>query len=169
MRYVFYGTLVVLLATSNTLAGQIYQCGDTFQDRPCSGNKSKVIGQFQKNEISSAEQKTKQEELEKLQAQAVADADSRYNAEVAAATRAQKASASDRAKSDAIRQHRVIEGMSAKDVVKSWGDPDRKKQVTTKDGLREEWTYVRDWGNKEYVYFDGEAVSEISLKDTNIE
>jgi FKBP-type peptidyl-prolyl cis-trans isomerase len=169
MRYVFYGVLVALLTMFNAQAGQIYQCGDTFQDRPCAGNKSKVIGQFQKNEMSSAEQKTKQEELEKLQAQTAADAEARYNAEVAAANRAQEASVSDRANSDAIRQHRVIEGMSAKDVVKSWGDPDRKKQVTTKYGLREEWTYVRDWGNKEYVYFDGDSVSEVSLKDTNIE
>lgn len=169
MRNIIYGALVTLLTMSNAQAGQIYQCGDTFQDRPCAGNKSKVIGQFQKNEMSSAEQKAKQEELAKLQAQTVADAEARYNAEVAAANRAQEATASDRSKSDAIRQHRVIEGMSAKEVIKSWGDPDRKKQVTTKYGLREEWTYVRDWGNKEYVYFDGDAVSEVSLKDTNIE
>ena len=72
-------------------------------------------------------------------------------------------------KSDAIKQHLVIEGLTKKEVIKSWGEPDRKKQVTTKYGMREEWTFVKDWGNKDYVYFDGDTVSEVSLTQTTIE
>jgi hypothetical protein len=35
--------------------------------------------------------------------------------------------------------------------------------------MREEWTFVKDWGNKDYVYFDGDTVSEVSLTQTTIE
>lgn len=150
-------------------AGQVYQCGDAFQDRPCAGGASKVIGKYDQSTSQDSDSITNQQKQEEQQKQIDADIKKRYDDEVAAANRAQHASSDDRAKSDAIRQHRVIEGMDKKEVIKSLGDPDRKKQVTTKYGFREEWTYVKDWGNKDYVYFDGDSVSEVSLTDSHIE
>lgn len=167
MKILWMGLFFLSLQVS---AGQIYQCGDTFQDRPCAvGQPAKVIGSYEQEKISGDDIKARQEEQAKLEAQTEADSQARYDAEVAAAQRAQDASAIDMGKSDAIKQHRVIEGLTKKEVIKSWGDPDRKKQVTTKYGMREEWTFVKDWGNKDYVYFDGDTVSEVSLTQTTIE
>lgn len=159
----------LLFMSLPAFAGQIYQCGDTFQDRPCAGNTpTKVIGTYDQD-VASDDLKARQEEQAKLAAQTEADIKARYDAEVEAANKAQEATSNYRKIADAIREHRVIEGMTKKEVIKSWGDPERKKQVTTKYGMREEWRFVKDWSNKDYVFFDGDKVAEVSLTPTTID
>lgn len=167
MKAYLFGLVLISLQVS---AGQIYQCGNLFQDRPCGGTaQNKVIGEFQSEKLSDEEIKAKRDEISMLEAQTDADIKARYDAEVAAAQRSQEASSIDRLKSEAIKSHRVVEGLSKQEVIKSWGTPNKKKQVNTEDGLREEWTFVRDMGNKEYIYFDGDTVSDVTLKETFVE
>lgn len=160
MRYVFYGVLVALLTMSNAQAGQIYQCGDTFQDRPCAGDKSKLVGQFQKNEMSSAEQKAKQKELAMLQAQTVADAEARYNAEVAAATKARAKTYKYANGLKAVNNHQIAMGLSHSDVIRAWGQPYSKNEtVTNTGGSSEQWVYVNGDGSRQYIYFTSGEVT----------
>jgi len=162
--------LMLTLLAGGVQADQIYQCGNSFQDTPCiNGSKPKVVATYEREQSTGASEDDNAKRLKEMQEQTLRDADERYKSEVEAAKRAAEATQKDRVISDAIKSHKVIEGLSKADVIKSWGDPDRKKEVTTKYGFREEWTYVKDWGNKDYVYFEGDKVSEVSLTDTHID
>lgn len=163
--------IMLVFISFPVFSSEIFLCGNTYQDKPCAGSETKKIIKTDDQSDANPQIDTEaSKRLKEMQEQTLRDADARYKAEVEAAKEAAEASEIDRKKTSAIKNHQVIEGLTKDEVIKSWGDPDRKKQVTIKYGLREEWTFVRDWGNKDYVYFnDDGVVSEINFFDKDVE
>ncbi len=155
-------TVVILLASmsASSFAGEIYQCGNSFQDRPCSGSDSKMIGTFTKEEQTSEEYKAKQEELKAIEEQTERDADARYQAEVEAATKARQAAYEHANGIKAVSDHAITMGLSREQVTKSWGEPSRKNETVTANGsVREQWVYPSPYGKPQFVYFtDGKVI-----------
>lgn len=153
--YLFGLALLSLQAT----AGQIYQCGDTFQDRPCGGDKPvKVIGEYEPEKMTDEEIKAKQEELNKLEQQTEADIKARYDAEVAAAEKSRSASYQFSKSIKAVKSNQIIMGMNKSDVIKSWGSPDNINETVTKTGTSQQWIYVTPSG-RQYVYLTNGVVT----------
>jgi hypothetical protein len=60
---------------------------------------------------------------------------------------------------EAMRNHRAVEGMTASQVRKAWGEPKRIILSTDTDALREEWIYGSDEKGARLFFVNG------SLKD----
>lgn len=134
--------------------GEIYQCGNTFQDHPCAG--AKVVGSYEKDAAADAAVKAKLDELKKIEEQNIKDAEERYQSEVAAAEKARKASFEHANSIAAIREGKVVVGQTGEQVTKSWGEPVRKNE--SGNGSIQQWVYVNSDGSRQYVYFkDGKV------------
>lgn len=145
--------LFLFLFTS-AVGGEIYQCGNLFQDHPCAG--AKVIGSLEKDEKADEQAKAKIEELKKIEEQTLKDADARYQSEVAAAEKARKASFEHANAISAIKENKVVIGQTGDQVIKSWGSPIRKN--SSDNGQVQQWVYVNGDGSRQYVYFrDGKV------------
>lgn len=46
--------VVLVITNSSCIAGTVYQCGNTFQDRPCQGAEQKIIGKYEKDPAPNA-------------------------------------------------------------------------------------------------------------------
>lgn len=77
--------------------------------------------------------------------------------EIARAKRIEKVEA-------AIGNREVIVGMTADEVIQSWGSPDKINKTVTSSGLDEQWIYRRKGvGNDQYVYLENGVVRTIQL------
>lgn len=60
---------------------------------------------------------------------------------------------------DAITRSQVMVGMTAEDVVRSWGRPEKINRTMTARVTREQWVYRRGGiGNDQYVYLENGVV-----------
>lgn len=63
---------------------------------------------------------------------------------------------------EAIRDKRVMIGMTKEDVIASWGRPSDINRTVRSSGVREQWVYRRKSGNTQYVYIRNGKVTSIS-------
>lgn len=56
----------------------------------------------------------------------------------------------------AITRRQVLIGMTAREVTRAWGEPDKINRSVSASVVREQWVYRRDRriGNEQYLYFD---------------
>lgn len=133
-------------------AGQIYQCGDSFQDRPCAGSQpAKVVGNFEPEKLSPKQEKLKKKESELAAEQIESDIQARYDAEVLAAKKARAATYQYAKSINAVHNKQVIVGMTKDDLIKSWGNPDHINDSVTGSDMRQQWVYITPSG-RQYVY-----------------
>lgn len=60
----------------------------------------------------------------------------------------------------AVKEVRV--GMTDKEVIRSWGKPDKINKSISKAGTNEQWVYYRGNARSQYVYIDNGVVSSAS-------
>ena len=63
---------------------------------------------------------------------------------------------------EAIMLNKVMTGMTASEVRRSWGSPDDINTTVTSGSRSEQWVYDRGPGRSQYVYFRDGAVTSIS-------
>ena len=142
--YLFGIALLSLQAT----AGQIYQCGSSFQDTPCATDKpGKVVGNYEVIPQTPEEIKANQDKI-----QAMADKlKAQEDAELEEAAKARQKMVKHATYLSAIGRHEIMMGMTSDDLIKSWGEPADINETVTNAGSSQQWVYVTPSG-RQYVY-----------------
>ncbi len=67
----------------------------------------------------------------------------------------------------AIAKQQVVIGMTAAEVVRSWGKPDKINSSASRDSRHEQWVFSRDRdiGRTQYVYLENGVVSSWQSSD----
>jgi cysteine synthase len=117
----------VLLGTVS--AKTIYKCGGTYQDLPCKGEVKGEVVQHVDATISA--ERKKQIQLEQAELSA--------NARIF----------------DAIAARQIVRGMTASQVIRSWGKPNEINQSSGGD----QWVYNRGGSKMQFVYLSNGIVT----------
>jgi len=150
---------LVAICSLNVYAGQIYQCGSSFQDTPCATDKpGKVVGNYEVVQQTPEEIAAYEEQRKKQQEKIDAEIQARYDAEVEAATKARHEAYKYASFITAVKQHQIMIGMSEEDLKKSWGYPDHINETVTENGKREQWVYISESG-RNYVYVENGVIT----------
>lgn len=143
----------MLFATANSWA--INRCktpnGFVYQDLPCAGEhestKVNTSGAGKAETSDSAPGGYWKRESERQKQQEQDDAQARAQAEKL---------------QSAIENKRVFRGMTADQVIRSWGKPDKINSTITSSGKSEQWIYERgSIGNTQYLYMDNGILSSM--------
>ncbi|WP_432460819.1 hypothetical protein [Agarivorans sp. QJM3NY_25] len=127
--------IILLLATllsPGDAKATIYQCGDnSFQQTPCASGHSQTI------------------EVDPPQASSTPNAAAKNRGDLALQYKYRTA----------MIQHKIMPGMTKKQVLRSWGTPTKKNDSFLQGVSRSQWVYERGKNGSQNVYFKGERVT----------
>ena len=140
--------LIVLLAATEESSAQMYKCkyasGNTYSDEPCPpGRLVKVIDVTQ--------QRTAAQERNSIEQQLLVAKDKMKLRKI-----------------EAIKMEQVVTGMTASEVVRSWGQPTKINRTVIAGKVSEQWIYRRGGiGNDQYLYIDNNVLRSIQTSIAN--
>lgn len=135
---------VLVLAIAPCIVGAQYRCEDggrtVYQQHPCPNGK-------------------------KVDTSGAGQADLNSAAAVAARAEVERARRSDAVRK-LVAESRVGVGMTADEVIDSWGRPSKVNRTVTQAGATEQWIYRRGGtGRDQYVYLENGVVRTIQSSD----
>lgn len=125
--------------------GQVYKCNANgkviYQQQPCSG--AEVISGVSSGPIAPVDEANVQRIKREM-------AEFKYKEKV----------------DNAVRAGQIFVGMTANDVMRSWGRPNKVNTTLTRGSAREQWVYRRvGIGYDQYVYVHNGTVESIQTAD----
>lgn len=150
-------TIIMLLACSVSMASQakIYQCEENgktiFSQTPCVGDSIKEVTVTESYHVDNAEQDKGQEKYKEY----LQDYEEKKAQE-------QKERQFKRKINAAIYQKEVMIGMTAQEVKRSWGKPNKINTSSGSFGKHDQYVYYRANNVTQYVYLENGIVTSWS-------